>query len=327
MKQKDYELLRTLYGIHSKSGSEKKMRRFLKKICNALGANCVTDCAGNLLVTKGVSETYPCICAHMDQVQNQHSKDFTVINTEGIVFAYSPKSMSQQGLGADDKNGIWVALQALERTECIKCAFFVGEEIGCIGSSAVDLQFFKDCRFCLQADRRNGYDFITSVCGTMCSEEFLNDCGFRNFGYKEECGLITDVATLAVRGVGISCVNMSCGYYHPHTDEECTNLDELDNCLDLVMHIIRKCDKVYPHEMDYGWYDRYYDFGNSKKSSYDEDAYLSDWDHAYYLVKDEPWLSFKGFYGKYHELFSSQDEQYLFDIYCEVSEMFWEDAK
>jgi hypothetical protein len=166
--------------------------------------------------------------------------------------------MKMRGLGADDKNGIWVCLNVLAKFDVVKCAFFVGEEIGCVGSRGCDMSFFDDCRFVLQCDRRNGGDLITSICGGLCSEEFLNDIDYAKFGYKETSGLTTDVGTLKSRGLKVSCVNMSCGYYCPHTDEEYTVLSELDNCLAFVEHIITKCRKVYPHEKEpYSFWDEY----------------------------------------------------------------------
>ena len=55
-----------LYSTHSPSGNEKKMRKMLRNFANRVGAHTETDKAGNLLITKGVSDTYPCVAAHMD---------------------------------------------------------------------------------------------------------------------------------------------------------------------------------------------------------------------------------------------------------------------
>ena len=65
------DLLFQLYAIHSPSGSEKKMRRFIRKYitehCGEVSME--TDKYGNLLCVKGDSKTYPCLASHMDQVQ------------------------------------------------------------------------------------------------------------------------------------------------------------------------------------------------------------------------------------------------------------------
>lgn len=243
------ELLFQLYAVHSPSGSEKKMRRFIKRYISLYCGACKVeqDKSGNILVTKGVSDTYPCLASHIDQVQRNHSKDFRVFEHDDLVFAYSARSMAMQGLGADDKNGIFICLECLRKYEVLKVSFFVGEEVGCVGSRDVDLEFFKDCRFIVQPDRRGGSDLITSMyCGEVCSQEFIRAIGADKFGYREEEGSITDVGELVERGVGISCLNLSCGYYEAHTDREVTKLSELDNCLHFVEHIVETCTDVYP---------------------------------------------------------------------------------
>ena len=250
------ELLYSLYKVYSPSRGEKKMRKFIKDYIkrNIPGVTLEYDSAANIYATKGHGESYPCVVSHIDQVQKKHNKDFKVIEIDGKCFGFSPCVMEMQGLGADDKNGIWVCLQCLAKYDNIKCAFFVGEEIGCVGSDAANMDFFNDCRFVLQCDRRNGGDLITSIWADLCSQEFLDDIDFADFGYHEEDGLTTDVGTLKDNGLKVSCVNMSCGYYEPHTDEEWTNLAELQNCLEFVEHIIEKCTRVYPHEsVRRGW--------------------------------------------------------------------------
>ena len=46
----------------------------------------------------------------------------------------------------------------------------------------------------------------------------------------------------------VSCCNISCGYYEPHTAREYTILPELKNTLAFVKNIIRNCTDVYPFE-------------------------------------------------------------------------------
>lgn len=263
------ELLKSLYEIHSPSGGEKKMLKFIKSWIKTNVPGCkVWQDQKNLYVIKGEAETYPCVVAHTDQVQSKHSKDFKCYRHGDILFAFSATAGEQQGLGADDKNGIWVALKCLRHFDNIKCAFFREEEVGCVGSSLADMKFFDDCRFVLQADRRNGNDFITNASWTeLCSEEFINDSGYRLFGYKEADGMLTDVLTLKENGLKVSCANISCGYYNPHTDKEVTNWSELQNCLAFVIYIITNCTKVYPHEEKYlGSLYKYSGFGKSSKS-------------------------------------------------------------
>lgn len=342
--KKDFELLEALYCLYSPSNGEKKMRKFIKKECIERGASVYSD-NGNLYVTKGESDTYPCIVAHTDQVQKNHSTDFKVMVADDIIFGYSPKSKSQQGLGADDKNGIWIALQCLERFDVMKCAFFAGEEIGCVGSGKADMKFFKDVRFVIEPDRRNGDDLITSISGDICSDEFKAALPSKEFGYKETEGLMTDVEELCEKGVGVSCINFSCGYYHPHTDEECTSWSELCNALNFAIAIVENCTDVYKHEYtqysrysrytrwddydyDYDWYDKYlksYKKNDKKdeKQIDDGDSYWDMYDHDYnamnMILESEPYLTFDEVVDMYSSWFHLDDMDELEGIYSDVS--------
>ena len=154
----NYELLSQLYAIHSPFRSEKKMRKFIKDYIkrNIPQVELSYDKVGNIYAKKGTSDSFPCVVSHIDQVQHEHGRDFRSYVVDGKVFGFSPSVMKMRGLGADDKNGIWVCLQVLAKYDVMKCAFFVGEEIGCVGSSDADMAFFDDCRYVLQCDRRNG---------------------------------------------------------------------------------------------------------------------------------------------------------------------------
>ena len=272
------ELLKQLYAIHSPSGNEKKMRKFLKDWIknNVPGATFTVDAMGNLYVCKGESETYPCIVSHIDQVQKTHSKDFQAVETKDIIFGFSIGNVQMEGLGADDKNGIWVALKCLQKYDVLKCAFFVQEEVGCRGSNKADMSFFNDCRFVLQCDRKGGKDLIWNIGGytELCSKEFLTATGFQQFGYKLEHGLMTDVEALKNNGLEVSACNISCGYYRPHSDEEYTIKGELLNCLALVEHIIETCTDIYPHKEESGYG---FGFGRYIMDDDTDEGELYDW--------------------------------------------------
>lgn len=310
MKELDFNLLKDLYCVFSPSQGEKKMRRFIKRYisANVPSASIVQDESGNLLITKGAAERYPCLCAHMDQVQDFHPKDFVCIDDYGVIFGYSPKTHKQCGLGADDKNGLFIALSCLKKYDVLKCAFFVGEEIGCIGSSAVDVSFFDNCTFCAQIDRRGNSDLVTRISwDEICSSEFLKDADCDAWGYCVSDGLMTDVEALRRNGVNASCVNMSCGYYEPHTDHEFTVKDDVRKCYEFVCHLIEHCTKDYPFSVtEYsengygGWYGgRYADWSyddcldvccdmlaNDGLMSYDEFVSMTKDDYPLLKPKD-----------------------------------------
>ncbi len=243
------KLLQELYNISSPSRKEGKMIQF---ICNYLDNMQVSYCKdklGNIYVTKGTSKSYPCVVCHTDEVHQNHTTNYEVVNLRGeIIFGYDSCRREHAGIGADDKNGIWICLQTLRKFKNIKCVFFVAEEIGCVGSSNADMEFFNDCRFVLQCDRKGNSDLITKANGLpLCSDAFVKAVNPKSYGYKPANGMMTDVFTLKEKGLGVSCVNISCGYYYPHSEHEFTNIQDLKKCLEFVTDIIRKCRSVYPH--------------------------------------------------------------------------------
>lgn len=248
-KVEEMELLKNLYRIYSGSNLETPMRVFIHGWIreHAPEAEMCVDLYGNLLVKKGKGETYPCLVAHMDQVQRPYPPGYKVLERGGVIMGVGGRYGVPCGLGADDKNGIWVALKMLERHECMKAVFFVGEEIGCVGSRGVDMSFFDDCRWVIQCDRRGGSDLIYHTNGVdVCSREFLDAC---NDGtWTPAIGSCTDVGALMKRGLKVCALNMSCGYHDAHTDVECTVVTELMKCLDNVDRIIRTVTRVMPFD-------------------------------------------------------------------------------
>ena len=110
------------------------------------------------------------------------------------------------------------------------------------------MDFFADCRFVLQCDRKGDSDLVTRISGMdLCSEEFLERVNPEKYGYRATCGMHTDVYALKRRGLEVSCVNISCGYYKPHTDHEYTVLRDLAKCYRLVRHIVRSHKEVSRH--------------------------------------------------------------------------------
>ena len=289
----NYGLLKKLYAIHSPSGKEDRMIKFLVSYIKSLPGNIKLgkDTYGNLYAWKGESETFPCIVAHMDQVQRIHSCDFKAIETRDIIFGYSAKNHQIEGIGGDDKNGIFIALEALKKNDCLKVVFFKEEETGCQGSSHAEMKFFDNCRFVIQCDRRGNSDLITSIgCTDLCSEKFIQDIDPEKWGYKEEHGMMTDVETLKEKGLSVSAVNISCGYWNPHTDEEVTVKRDLEKCWKLVQHIIEDCTETYPHEVGESGFYSYYDDWELESEIYD-------------FIQQDPTLTGADLYDMYHTNF------------------------
>ena len=158
--------------------------------------------------------------------------------------------------------------------------FFREEETGCKGSSEAVMSFFDDVRFVIQPDRKGDSDLITSIgYAGLCSDKFMEALEPEKWGYMEENGLMTDILTLKENGLGVSCINVSCGYYNAHTDEEITVKKDLTKSLMFIEHIIEDCTDVYSHVQDdpyfspYEFEDEIYDILNNDPNLTPEDLH------------------------------------------------------
>lgn len=195
---------------------------------------------GCIYVTKGKALTYPCIVSHMDTV-HEIVEDLTPVEINGNITGINSYTMQQTGIGGDDKVGIFIALECLSKFDNIKTVFFRDEETGCEGSYEPDVDFFKDCNFILQCDRRGNSDFINIAGSTqLSSKQYDKDITpiLKRYGYKFNTGMMTDVMALKQSGIECSMSNISCGYYNPHQPDEFINLRDVENCMNLVMEII-----------------------------------------------------------------------------------------
>lgn len=293
------KLLKKLYSIKSPSRHEDEMRSFIMKWLTAKQIPYSVDDTGNIYATKGKAKDYPCLVAHIDEVHNKRPEDYTVVQVGNLIFGLSENEAKTVGIGADDKNGIWINLKCLEKYKVLKAAFFVGEEIGCVGSDKADMDFFKDCRYVLECDRRGSSDLITEISGLkLCSDEFAQAAITWMPGFHKTNGMMTDVMTLKENGLEVSAVNISCGYYHPHTDGEMTVISDLEYTLKVVQNIISHLKKVYPHKAEprtYTGYGYNYYQGTAKNpyygNSYNSGAYSPTYKSRYsdFFYDDDPY--------------------------------------
>lgn len=243
------ELLKLL-SVQSYSHKTEDMYNYLLEFSQRNGWKNYKDGLWNLYVVKGegTSETYPCAVAHTDTVHSFVKGGIHPVVIDGKITGINPLSMRQTGIGGDDKCGIWAALHCLTVLPVCKAAFFVDEESGARGSGGCHLEFFKDCRYILQADRRGNDDFVTDINGRLSSDAFLDAVLpiAKRFGYTKSYGAFTDVMKLRNRDVGISVANMSAGYHNPHSDGEYIVVAELEAVAVMMQTIFTEVVDVFP---------------------------------------------------------------------------------
>lgn len=215
-----------------------------------LGGEVEIDDYDNVYITKGIAEVYPCVVAHTDTVHDIY-KGYKVYDVNGNFVAFDSHQMRQVGTGGDDKVGIWVCLEMLEHFDNIKICFFAQEEIGCVGSSRANADFFLDVGYVFQCDRKGNSDFVQTSSGVeMFGERFtaLIKPTLTDYGYGITDGGLTDVNEIS-QIANVCCANMSCGYYEPHSSREFVNISDAINTMEMVRELITNLGEV-KHEYE-----------------------------------------------------------------------------
>ena len=236
-------LLTQLYKINSKSGNEDKIKSFLLDSLQQLPVSVETDAIGNLFITKGVADLYPCVAAHLDEIHAPCQRE--VVVEDDVIYTVN-ELWNRVGCGADDKNGLWIVLNLLQTEPVLKVALFVQEErdgdlAGCRGAHACDLSFFDNVKYIIECDRKGASDVVCIGKGgiELCNSDFIPLPILQKYGYEMVAGGKTDVVEMKMRGLNIPVCNVSCGYYNAHKNSEYARFPELKNCLDFVKSFLR----------------------------------------------------------------------------------------
>lgn len=263
-----------LYNIESHNPNEESIHKW---ICHWLDEHNVDYEKDGLNIFRLTGKDIV-LSAHMDQVEtNGQAVHFYQEKTK--IIGYN-KDYEQTSLGADDKNGIWIILKALEHNKDTNFIISVGEEVGCKGMDELEkdkvLDRIKEDSICLVLDRKGfGEVLDRGSTGPYCNTLAQVLCNFWNQYYQEEVfkvssGTLSDTSRLCKH---CESVNVSVGYYKAHSEYEYTDYDELVSTKDMVIEALNNfvyypCPvKTYYRESYYAKHEDYNDYDGERQGS------------------------------------------------------------
>jgi hypothetical protein len=189
--------------------------RRVKKFFTKLG--CEMDKSGNFFLSIGKSRTL--FAAHYD------TADYVQRKVRRVISGHTIKTDGTSVLGADNRAGVSVLLHLIRHNIPGHYAFFAGEEVGRIGSTAAadSGRFDGEIDRVVCWDRMGETSIITHQMGRRCcSQEFATALAAAYspvFSLMlDEGGTYTDSASF-MDDVP-ECTNISVGYRHQHTHNE-----------------------------------------------------------------------------------------------------------
>ena len=175
----------------------------------------------------------PCLVAHVDTVWDRRHgcmRRKRLFHDRAAGVFWSP-----DGLGADDRAGVYAVTELHALTGCM-ALLTDGEERGATGAAeAVGImeQYLRDAAFFVEIDRR-GYGEM--VFYNNEPPEFRDK--IRRFGFHEKHGSFSDVSILGP-ALEIPAVNVSAGYHREHSPGEYLREKQLRETIRKVLNIVQ----------------------------------------------------------------------------------------
>ncbi len=218
------------------------------------------------------------LVAHMDTV---HKEVVKKINRKGSII-YSP-----QGIGGDDRCGVFIILKLIEFFNC-SVLFCEDEEIGCVGAKkfldSIDYTSL-DINFIIEFDRRGSNDCVFYDCDNNEFEDFILSTGF----WKTHWGSCSDISYLAPT-IGCAAVNLSCGYHNEHTLDEYIDTEQVLTVIEEAKKLLSLKSSFYEYVERETLYDFY-----GRRFCDDIDGYDGFPYHLYVKIENKPLIAYEVF--------------------------------
>lgn len=202
------------------------------------------------------------VCAHMDTVFAEPPEEIYFDPKKNVIF-------SPDGLGADDRAGVFGIIQLIRAGYRPHIIFTTDEEVGGYGASVLaELDCpFSELKYIIELDRRGANDCVFYECENSDFTEYVE-----SFGFVKNFGSYTDICELCPAWK-VAGVNLSIGYRDEHSYTEVlfvgqmlATIDKVKKMLDDAKHLAAPFEYIpSPFRISkysnfaYGW-----DFGDTK---------------------------------------------------------------
>lgn len=287
--------------------SQSQLKTYLTKYLKSKYNN-VTSSDG-FIYAKG---TFPVLLvAHMDTVHKEQVRQIVYTDKCNII-------SSPQGIGGDDRSGIYSVMQIVKDYNC-SVLFTEDEEIGGIGAS----KFIKALRkkeieiakvnYMIELDRKGSKDAVFYECDNPEFEQFI----LQDDDWEIAYGSYTDIVELEPE-LGVAGVNFSCGYYKPHTTEEYVVISEMKANINKVKKLLARTDQDKEFEFIEAE-NGYYGYGYGYGYGYDLKAYYiaAKTKNGRYIEEEFYAISEAEAIGLFMENYPNICYNDLVDVFCE----------
>ena len=274
-----------------------KLEEFLKPTQEELFKKLIGMYAGavgvvaSFILVKG--EAPIMLVAHLDTVHKEPVRDICT-SADGNIL------MSPQGIGGDDRCGVYALVKSYEQSAIKPYLLFTcDEESGGIGAKTFvkcleQLPELKKLKLLVEIDRKGSNDAVYYDCDNPDFEAYITSKGF-----VTDYGTFSDISVIAP-ALGIAAVNLSSGYYNAHQLHEYINRAELDTTIAKVKEIVSE--SARPDFPRYEYVEAYY-------------GYYDSWGYEDFEEPEELPFEYEQIYRELLERYTEEELEYMRGVY------------
>lgn len=174
------------------------------------------------------------LVAHLDTVFNRPPIEFFYDKEKNVIW-------SPQGLGADDRAGVYSIIQIIEKGYLPTIILTKDEEAGCLGSKRMVKKIPTPptkLKYIIQLDRQGKDDCVFYNCNNLIFNDYI-----KKFDFKIEFGSFSDISEICPVW-GVAGVNLSIGYKYEHSFSELLYVDHMYNTIYKVENMLKDVDNI-----------------------------------------------------------------------------------
>lgn len=174
------------------------------------------------------------LIAHLDTVFKRPPQNIFYDRVKNVMW-------SPEGLGADDRAGIFSIIQIIKKGFRPTVIFTTDEEFGCLGAGVLVNEISEApmrLKYIIQLDRRGNNDCVFYDCDNLNFNKYIE-----SFGFITNSGSFSDISVICPCW-NTAGVNLSIGYYNEHSPMEILHIDQMFDIIVKVENMLIDIDNA-----------------------------------------------------------------------------------
>lgn len=224
LKPTDYSLLERLFSLTQKELKATMGQYLAKNYDKVVNAKKYCYAVGNIPI---------CLVAHMDTVYSKPVKELFYDERKNVLW-------SPDGLGADDRAGVFAILKILKAGYRPHIILTTDEEKGGIGATALAKKGcpFPELKYMIELDRQGTNDCVFYDVYNPDFTDYIED-----FGFMEAFGSYSDICEFSPKWK-VCSVNLSIGYKNEHSYAEYLAIGPMFDTIEKVKKMLDEADNA-----------------------------------------------------------------------------------